>query len=339
MIANSEMTGKPQAHHMNDNSKTNDRIISGAKPRLTLKELRHVWFLNQTLNFNRAATSAGISQSALSQSIANIEQRLGVALFRRDRRNVFSTSFGLIVANHAETVLHSLEDMDKHIEATRDSREGSVAFGMGIFVVNHLLSPVLTQFHQRYPEIRLNCTAADIPSLQDQLTRGEIQFFVGGRNPEYRDKSQVRELLYREQLVVAARPKHPLRTKASIGIVELIHFPAITYDGSYLRRQIDQRLTHAEEFELLERNCPAIELQQPWLLADFVNTSNHLIIASRTALRDWLTDGRLMEIDVNDLDMSLDVELTYNKDSNLPPANQRIIEIIKEVVSSQDLHA
>ena len=43
--------------------------------RLTLKELRHVLLLQQTLSFNRAAELAGVSQSALSQSIARIEKR------------------------------------------------------------------------------------------------------------------------------------------------------------------------------------------------------------------------------------------------------------------------
>ncbi len=314
-----------------------EKFVSGAKPRLTLKELRHVWLLNQTLNFNRAASNAGISQSALSQSIANIEKRLGVMLFRRDRRNVFVTSFGRIVATHAEIVLHSLEDMDTHIEATRDSREGEVAFGMGIFVANHLLSPVLMHFHQQYPEVHLNSTVAHDRSLQDQLARGDIQFFVAGRDPQFRDKAPTREMLYREELVVACRPGHPLLSPPSISAVELIHFPAITYDGSYLRRQIDQRLTNTEEFELLERNCPAIELQQPWLLTELVLASDHLMIASRTALKDWLADGRLIEIDVNDLDTSLDIELTYNKDINLNPSYQRLIDTIKQVIHNQHL--
>ena len=314
-----------------------DKFVSDTKPRLTLKELRHVWLLMQSLNFNRAASNAGISQSALSQSIASIERRLGVMLFRRDRRNVFVTSYGRIVATHAEIVLHSLEDMATHIEATRDSREGSVAFGMGIFVANHLLSPVLTQFHQQYPEVRLHSTVAHLDSLQNQLTQGDIQFYVAGRDPQFRNKAPLREMLYCEELVVAGRPEHPLLSSPSISAIELIHFPAITYDGSYLRRQIDQRLTNTEEFELLELNCPAIKLQQPWLLVDLALRSDHLIIASRTALKDWLSDGRLKRIEVNDLDMSLDIELTYNKEINLSPSYQRLTDTIRQVIHDQQL--
>ena len=58
---------------------------------LSLKDLRHVYSLYNTLNFVQAAKLAGISQSALSQSIAKIEQQMGIVLFKRTRRSVTPT--------------------------------------------------------------------------------------------------------------------------------------------------------------------------------------------------------------------------------------------------------
>jgi DNA-binding transcriptional LysR family regulator len=322
---------------MADLSPPTSRSASG--PRLTLKELRHVWLLNQSLNFKRAAANAGISQSALSQSIANIEGRLGVALFVRDRRSVESTSFGRIIASQAELVLRTLEDMDRHIDAMRDSKEGEVAFGMGIFLANHLLNPVLAQFHHSYPDIHLRSSIAPVRDLEEQLTRGEIQFFVAGRDPQYRDINHQRELLYRERLVVACRPGHPLLAHAPVNGVDLVRYPAVTYDGSYLRRQLYPRLGNTREFELLERNCPAIQAQQPWLLVDFVQLSDYLLIASRTALEAWLADARLAIVEVSDLEMSIDIELTHRGAVTASPNPQRLIEVIKEVVQRQQLSA
>ena len=77
--------------------------------------------------------------------------------------------------------MNGLEDMGSHIAALRDAREGSVAFGMGIFAANHLLNPVMTQFYQRYPEIHVRA-AVNVPGeLQDQLLRGDIDWFVAAR--------------------------------------------------------------------------------------------------------------------------------------------------------------
>ena len=321
---------------MKRDTKTNTSI-SNVQPQLTLKELRHVWLLHRSLSFKQAAANAGISQSALSQSIANIEQRLRITLFNRNQRNVHPTPYGRMVANQAESVLHIMEDLHTHIDAMRETREGLAAFGMGIFAANHLLNPVLATYHNRFPNVQLHTSIAPVRDLQSQLARGEIQFFVAGRDPQFHDKEATREFLYREVLVAACRPGHPLLSGSSIPSVELIRYPAITYDGGYLRRQIYPQLNNSEEFELLERNCPSIELQQPWLLIDFVKNSDYLLIASRTALRDWLLGGELATVDVTDLDLTIDIELTQRRDNSLTPANQEMVEVIKQVMHSQHL--
>jgi DNA-binding transcriptional LysR family regulator len=312
--------------------------VAGSRPgsNLTLKDLRHVWFLNQTLSFNRAAELAGISQSALSQSIANIEQRLGVELFDRDRRNVSATLFATLIAEQAESVMNSLEEMGSHIDALRDSREGAVAFGMGIFAANHLLNPVLTRFYELHPEIHLRATVNVVDELENQLLRGDIKFFVAAKYPKFRDATPVREHLYRDELVVALRPDHPLVEQDPISCRELIHYPTVTADGDYLRQKIYQVLTNTEEFELLNRNFPAVRLQQPWSLVDFVEVSDHLILASKSALQHLLNAGRLVAVNVRDLDMGIDVELVY-RHAGMSPADHRMVAIVREVIASQQL--
>ena len=70
-----------QQSHMED-----PRLAGIGNSSINLKELRHVLLLHETLSFKRAAELAGVTQSALSQSIATLEERLGVKLFDRNRR-------------------------------------------------------------------------------------------------------------------------------------------------------------------------------------------------------------------------------------------------------------
>ena len=305
--------------------------------RLTLKELRHVWLLDQTLNFNRAGELAGITQSALSQSIANIEERLGVKLFNRNRRAVSPTVFARLIAKQAESVLNSLDEMGSHIDALREARAGSIAFGMGIFASNHLLNPVMAWFHRRFPEINVR-TTVDVPGvLQDLLLRGDIDWFVAARDAQYRDTGPNRELLYRDRLTVACRPGHPLISRGPVIARELIRYPTISPDGKYIKRQIYPLLSDTDDFELLERNIPAVTTQQPWLLVDFAEVSDHVIIASRSALQHWLQAGRLVMIEIDDLDMVLDIELVVRPGGSLSHGNERMVEVVREVVANQQL--
>jgi len=302
---------------------------------LTLKELRHVWFLHQTLNFNRAAELAGITQSALSQSIANIEERLGVELFDRNRRAVSATVFAGLIAEHAESVLNSLKEMGSHIDALREAREGSVVFGMGIFAANHLLNPVLARFQAHHPDIDVRATV-NIPGvLQDMLLRGDIDWFVAARDPLFRDAAPNRELLFQDRLVVACRPDHPLTSSGPVGAQALIRYPTVTYDGNYMKRQLYPLLGDTDEFELLERNIPAVVTQQPWLLVDFVEVSDHVIVASKSALQQWLQAGRLVEVEIDELDLALDIELVVRAGVSMSPGNERMVGVVREVVASQ----
>ena len=115
---------------------------------LSLKDLRHIYFLHETLNFVKAAKLSGKSQSALSQSIANIEQRMGIELFKRNRRSVHPTVYAELIAERAMSIINSLDDINLHVDALRGIREGEVAFGIGIFAAGHLLEPVMSKFHQ-----------------------------------------------------------------------------------------------------------------------------------------------------------------------------------------------
>jgi DNA-binding transcriptional LysR family regulator len=61
--------------------------------RMNLRQLQHVVALAEHRNFRRAADSVGLTQSALTQSIRNLEEEYGVELFERSRREVSPTAW------------------------------------------------------------------------------------------------------------------------------------------------------------------------------------------------------------------------------------------------------
>ena len=305
---------------------------------LSLKDLRHIYSLHKTLNFVQAAKLVGITQSALSQSIANIEQRMGIELFKRTRRSVSSTVYSQLIAGRATSIINSLNDINLHINALRGVREGEVAFGIGIFAAGHLLEPVMSKFHQNYSDIHMLTFVDHVGELQSKLISGDIDLFVAGRDPQFRDSFPLRDLLYKDELIVVGRRKHPLVSKAPISALELIHFPIATYDGGFLQRQIYQLLEKTEEFKLLDANLPAAVLQQPWILAGFAKESDYLIVSSRAIMQPWLKYGDLVRIEISDLLMEVEIELVKRNDAYSSPAVGRLEEVIRQVIDHQHLN-
>eukprot|EP00456_Euglypha_rotunda_P046545 TRINITY_DN37045_c0_g1_i1.p1 TRINITY_DN37045_c0_g1~~TRINITY_DN37045_c0_g1_i1.p1 ORF type:complete len:297 (+),score=60.65 TRINITY_DN37045_c0_g1_i1:83-973(+) len=106
-------------------------------------------------SFTRAAATLGISQSALSQAIRGLEERLDIRLLTRTTRSVSPTPAG-------ERLLRAIGDRFDEIEAEldaltelRDKPAGSVRITSGDHVLRTILLPKLMPLMHRYPDIQI----------------------------------------------------------------------------------------------------------------------------------------------------------------------------------------
>jgi DNA-binding transcriptional LysR family regulator len=106
-------------------------------------------------NFTRAAAKLGVSQSALSHTIRDLEARLGVRLLTRTTRSVSPTQAG-------ERLLHSvgprLDEIDAELAALsefRDKPAGTIRITATDYAADTILLPKLTKFLRQYPDIKI----------------------------------------------------------------------------------------------------------------------------------------------------------------------------------------
>ena len=109
----------------------------------------------QERSFTRAAAKLGVSQSALSQTIRNLEARVGIRLLTRTTRSVAPTEAG-------ERLLHGVaprfEEIDAELDALsklRDKPAGTIRITSTENAANAILRPVLRRFLPHYPDIRV----------------------------------------------------------------------------------------------------------------------------------------------------------------------------------------
>jgi DNA-binding transcriptional LysR family regulator len=106
-------------------------------------------------SFTRAAARLGVSQSALSHTIRDLEARLGVRLLTRTTRSVAPTQAG---ERLLQTVGPRLEEIDAELSALSEYREkpaGTIRLTAVDYVADHLLWPKLTTFLRKYPDIKV----------------------------------------------------------------------------------------------------------------------------------------------------------------------------------------
>ena len=106
-------------------------------------------------SFTKAAAKLGVSQSALSHTIRELEARLGVRLLTRTTRSVSATEAG-------ERLLHNIaprfEEIEAEIAALREFREkpaGTIRLTAGDHAIRSVLWPKLAKFLPKYPDIKV----------------------------------------------------------------------------------------------------------------------------------------------------------------------------------------
>lgn len=297
----------------------------------TLKELRHVALLVEARNFIRAARRAGVSQSALSQSIAGLEARLGVLLFNRSRRHVIPTPIAELIAERAVLVLNTLSDMAAQVEALRDARDGSVVCGMGVTPANRLMADSMLRLNQRYPGVRIRVDVAYNFDLIEKLLEGKIEFCVSIPEADM-DTSELQvEPLYEESLGYLCRSGHPLTQCEAVSAAQIVKYPIITNSEPHLRRLLSPHLRTAEDFLNLERNAPSLTLQRLDLLAPFVAGTDYVLLGIQSTFGEWLADGRLLRLPVTHRLPRQRTCIVTRKGLELSPAAKRLSDIIREI--------
>jgi len=110
-------------------------------------------------SFTKAAKSLGISTATLSQSIRNLEERLGLRLLNRTTRNVSVTDAGERLLSQLRPVLDDYEAALESINNFRDKPCGSLRLTVPPPVVEFMLMPILSRFLAQYPDINVEISA------------------------------------------------------------------------------------------------------------------------------------------------------------------------------------
>src|SRR5438477_5924097 len=120
-----------------------------------LNDLTSFLAIARERSFTKAAAKLGISQSALSHTMRELETRLGVRLLTRTTRSVSPTEAGERLLRN---VSPRFEEIEAELEALGDLREkpaGTIRITATDYAADTILLPKLAKFLRQYPDIKL----------------------------------------------------------------------------------------------------------------------------------------------------------------------------------------
>lgn len=120
-----------------------------------LDDLRALVAVGQHRSFTKAAAKLGVSQSSLSQTIRQLESRLGLRLLTRTTRSVSLTAAGERLVHTVEPRFAEIDAELESLSALRGKPAGTIRITAGDHAIKSAIWPKLAKFLASYPEIRV----------------------------------------------------------------------------------------------------------------------------------------------------------------------------------------
>lgn len=181
----------------------------------------------------RAAARLNRVPSNVTTRIKQFEERLGVSLFRRQGRGLALTEAGRTLLGHAERLLQMAEQAEQELRS--GAVRGSLRLGSLESAAGARLPPILSAFHQQYPEVSIELRTGTTQSLLQRLERFEIEAaFVS--EPFDQAGLSSRPAFEEELVLISAKGTRRLRRPADLAGRTLLAFP---HGCSYRRRLVE----------------------------------------------------------------------------------------------------
>ncbi len=192
---------------------------------IDLKKLRHIVEVARSKGITLAAYNLGITQSALTRSVADVEAELGLSLFQRLPRGVQVTDVGRDFIAKSRRIIGDFDDLVGSVTDYRELNTGKLRIGFSPGAFQKFFSPALIDFIADYPGIRVELFHGSAENQSPQLLSGELDIILGSarqfaRWPEL-DVQPVRDLHCR----ILVRKGHPITKYTKPTLQDLLKFP------------------------------------------------------------------------------------------------------------------
>ena len=275
-------------------------------------------------NITAAAQALYISQSAVSQSIKQLENDLQTRLFSRNSRGVTLTAEGKMLYEYVRSAMGLLETGEEKLSQTRELQMGQLVIGASDTVTSQFLLPYLDGFHRDHPAIHIQIISGRSHKVLGLLRSGKVDIAFASTPQDASSLSTFR--CFDTHSIFVAAADYDCDFDHVYTLEEIVRFPLIL-----LERKASSRL-YLEKYFLqngLHLN-PEIELGARSLLVDLAAIGFGVAGVAEEFVRRELDSGRLRKLRTSFDIPPRSVDLCVLRDVPLTSAAQRFSDFIRE---------
>ena len=271
---------------------------------------------------SRGASHVGISQSAASQHVQEVERRLGVVLLDRSKRPLEITPAGRLYAEFCRDILHRDEEFHLALEKLKQDVDGAVRvasiYSIGLSEMSHLRD----EFSARYPTAELIVDYMRPDRIYEGVRGGEFDLGLVSYPESSREIAAIP--WRREEMHLAVAPSHPLAARAVVYPADLEGLDFIGFDEDLtIRREID-RFLRAQGVTVRM----AMHFDNIQMIKEAVALGSGVSILPARSMRAEVAQGRLAVVRLDAPGLERPIGILHRRRKKLNRAARAFLELI-----------
>lgn len=279
---------------------------------MDLIDLELVVHVAEAGSITHGASRAHLTLPSASARIRALERATGATLFDRDRRGVTPTPAGTLLLRHARTIGQAVDHLHTELAEFAEGHSATVRVLANTGATTSLLDSALTTFLAAHPKVRIDLEERPSHRIVAAVAERRAEL---GIVADTVDLGRLDTRPLRPDPLVAVTAAHgPLTGRASVSYAELLNHTFVGLNHtSALQEHLDG---HA--LPLGSRPTYRIRLPSIDAVCHAVTVGIGIAILPQHSVQEWITNGSIVAIDLDDPWATRNLILCHTTESELP---------------------
>ena len=273
--------------------------------RFTLRQMELFLEVAKIGHLTQVAKKFGLSQSAVSMSLKELESILGCKLFERVQKRLVLNEKGRAFFAEIEPLIYKLRDIEK--EFMTQENKGQLIVGASTTIADYIIPNIICEYMEEYPEVKISLKIGNTTEIAQMVEGGEID--IGYIEGELICPACITTPLGKDELVVVTGDKELARKREYYIDTILDKKWILREEGSGTKSEFIKKIgKFANELNIY------MELRHTEAIISVLKeVPQSLSCVSRLAVQERLENGELYEIKIKGFDFGRDFFQVYYK--------------------------
>jgi len=292
------------------------------KDKLTLRQMEIFLNVVKEGHLTNVAKGMGLSQSAISMAIKELEKILGTPLFDRINKKLILNEVGRAFEKEISPIIKKINDIEYEFKNTVN--KGMVRVGASTTIVDYLMPPIICSYMNNYPDVKVALKEGNTKNIVELIKDGllDVGFIEGVVN----DADIIKEIVGIDELVVVTTDKE-LSKECFIDTIQNKKW-VLREEGSGTREvfleYVKDKVDHINIF---------LELGHTESIKSLLMNHQCVTCISKIAVQREIRENKLIHVPVKNFECKRNFYMIYHKDKYKSELFEKFVYFTKSIMA------